>query len=144
MANWPNYYIKVKGNANTNKKIEEILREQTIWSCLKIFTGYNFENSSMEISGATAWGIHNFDEIVKLVIENKMDLEFEQADIQADTKFYGKWINGKEIAWKESRYFDEEELAEMEALNESTETYDYEAEIENIIVELKNDIEGEK
>ena len=48
MANWPNYYIKVKGNVNTNKKIEEILREQTIWSCLKIFTGYNFENSSIQ------------------------------------------------------------------------------------------------
>ena len=107
MANWPNYYIKVKGNVNTNKKIEEILREQTRWVRLEIITGYDFENSSMEISGATAWGIHNFDEIVKLVIENKMDLEFEQADIQADTKFYGKWINGKEIAWKESGYFDE-------------------------------------
>ena len=107
MANWPNYYIKVKGNTDAIEKIEEILREQTIGLSLEITTGYDFKNLSMEISGATAWGIHNFNEIVKLVIENKMDLEFEQADIQADTRFQGKWINGKEIAWKESGYFDE-------------------------------------
>lgn len=76
MANWPNYYIKVKGNADaTEKKIEQILRRQTRRLCLEIITGYDFENSSMEITGVTAWGVHDFDEIVKLVVENKMDLE---------------------------------------------------------------------
>lgn len=108
MANWPSYCVKVKGNSYKIEEIEQILREQTRWLHLEINEGYDSKEDSeyttMEISGATAWGVHDLGKIVDLVVKNKMDLVFRQSDIQADTKCYGEWKNGIEMKWEEGPY----------------------------------------
>ena len=139
MANWPGYTIKTKGNAETVHKIEEILRNQTRDLSIDLNIWDWGRQADLKISGETAWGVHDFDEIVKLVVENKMDLEFKQADIYADDRYYGKWINGEEIEWKEGPYFTEEELKKMESSND--ETIDDEV-IEKFFNDLAADIEG--
>lgn len=104
MANWPTYCIKLKGNINAAKKIEEILRKQTRGLYLELDIEHDNKYAEMTIGGETAWGVHNFNKVIELVVKNKMDLEVNQYDIQANTKHYGKWIKGKEIAWDIRNY----------------------------------------